>query len=202
LSRNRSSTTRFAALRRALATVPSGTMLALAAAILAIWLLVLAGCTRQEPGAGADDARPLGTEPLLERTPEQFEADLARLRGRVVVVNFWASWCEPCREEMPLLRRTAEAYATKPVTIVGVDASDRRADALAFLSRNQVGFPTVFDPRGLQDGIANRWAVTGLPQTWFLGPDGSRSGRFAGAIDEQELRRRVDALLEGTAEGR
>jgi cytochrome c biogenesis protein CcmG, thiol:disulfide interchange protein DsbE len=170
-----------------------------AIAALSVALLVLAGCTSREAPADAG-APPLGAEPLQERTPEQFEAELRRLRGRVVVVNFWASWCEPCREELPLLQRTAEAYAAKPVTIVGVNASDSREAALAFLSRSQASFPTVFDPRGIQGGIASRWAVTGLPQTWFLGPDGSRSGRFAGAIGEAELRRRIDALLNGTGE--
>lgn len=175
-------------------------MLAFAAAVVAVGVLALAGCAGQAPPAPAGDMRPLGAEPLVERTTEQFDGDLARLRGRVVVVNFWASWCGPCREELPLLQRTAAAYAAKPVTIVGVDASDRRADALAFLARNHAGFPTVFDPKGIQDGIASHWSVTGLPQTWFIGPDGSRSGRFIGAIGEAELRRRIDELLGGGGE--
>jgi hypothetical protein len=82
-----------------------------------------------------------------------------------------------------------------------VDVSDRRADALAFLARSHATFPTIFDARGLHGGIASRWDVTGLPQTWFVGPDGTRSGRFAGAIDERELRRRIDELLGRAGEG-
>jgi cytochrome c biogenesis protein CcmG/thiol:disulfide interchange protein DsbE len=197
LPRNRSSTARSAAPRPA---AP-----AIIRSLLAVGLLALAGCGRAAPvTAGAPSrplgAEPLGAEPLLERTPEQFDADLATLRGRVVVVNFWASWCGPCRDELPLLQRTAEAYEPGRVTVVGVDVGDRRADALAFLARNRATFPTVFDARGFQDGIASRWAVTGLPQTWFLGADGSRSGRFAGAIDARELRRRIDALLRRAGE--
>src|SRR6266508_2763478 len=78
----------------------------------------------------------LGSRPLVPRTPAQFEADLATLRGRVVVVNFWASWCRPCRDEMPALEKVSRAYADagRPVTGVGVDASDVRSAANDFLT--------------------------------------------------------------------
>jgi cytochrome c biogenesis protein CcmG, thiol:disulfide interchange protein DsbE len=160
---------------------------------LMIGATLAAGCagTDQEPAL----VRALGSEPLVARTPEQFDVDLAGLRGRVVVVNFWASWCGPCRAEMPLLQRMSQAYADKPVTFVGVDASDGRPAAEAFLRQVGVGFPTVFDPKGVQSGIASRWSVTGLPQTWFLARDGSRSSRWASAIPEAELRARIDQLL-------
>jgi cytochrome c biogenesis protein CcmG/thiol:disulfide interchange protein DsbE len=154
---------------------------------------VLAGCGADQRPAAPPAA--LGERPLTDRTAEQLDADLAGLRGRVVVLNFWASWCGPCKEEMPALQRVAADYAGRPVTIIGVDSSDVRSDAAAFLTRTRVTFPTAFDPKGLQGGIASRWSVTGLPQTWFLAPDGSRAGRHAGAIPEPELRRRIDELL-------
>jgi cytochrome c biogenesis protein CcmG/thiol:disulfide interchange protein DsbE len=164
------------------------------AVALAMIVCLAAGCAQDRP-----EPRPavLGSAPLADRTPEQFEADLRGLRGRVVVVNFWASWCEPCRTEMPMLERVSRDYARRPVTVVGVDAGDGRAAAEAFLRRAGVSFPTVFDPGGVQSGIASRWSVTGLPQTWFLAKDGSRSSRYAGAIPEAELRARVDELLAG-----
>jgi thiol-disulfide isomerase/thioredoxin len=163
--------------------------------VVAAGALLAAGCGQRPappPGPPA-----LGSAPLVGRTPEQFEADLRGLRGRVVVVNFWASWCEPCREEMPRLERVSRAYAGRPVTVIGVAASDARPAAEAFLRRVGVTFPTVFDPKGIQAGIASRWSVAGLPQTWFLAPDGSRSSRYASAIPEAELRARIDRLLAG-----
>ena len=163
---------------------------------LVLAVALLAGCA--EGGADADGPARLGDGPLLARTPEQFDRDLAGLRGKVVVVNFWASWCRPCRTEMPLLQRMSAA-AGERVAFVGVDSGDDRGDAGRFLAEVGVTFPTVYDQGGLAGGIAGRWSVTGLPQTWFVAPDGSRAGRWAGPITERELCRRIEALVGGPA---
>jgi cytochrome c biogenesis protein CcmG, thiol:disulfide interchange protein DsbE len=174
----------------------------LAATAVLLACVVLAGCGGDRPGGGAEGPAdgPLGSRPLVARTPAQFEADLATLRGRVVVVNFWASWCGPCREEMPALQQVSRDYADdgRPVTFVGVDVSDQRAAANAFLTRAGVTYPTVFDGKGLSGGVATAWSVTALPQTWFVAPDGSRAGRIARPVTAAELRQRIDALLPGS----
>jgi thiol-disulfide isomerase/thioredoxin len=156
-------------------------------------------------GAGRADRDPaadgrLGSQPLVARTPAQFEADLATLRGRVVVVNFWASWCGPCRDEMPALEQVSRDYAGagRPVTVVGVDVSDQRQAANAFLTKAGVSYPTVFDSKGLSGGVATSWSVTALPQTWFVAPDGTRASRLARPVTAAELRSRIDALLAGS----
>ena len=163
--------------------------------------LGLAGCA----GGGPDRpsattlVEPLGAQPLVARTQPQFQADLDALRGRVVVVNFWASWCVPCREEMPALEQVSREYAGagKPVTVIGVDASDVRSEAARFLDEVGVTYPTVYDQQGLRGGVAASWTVTGLPQTWFVARDGSRAGRIAGRLTVDDLRSRVDDLLAG-----
>jgi thiol-disulfide isomerase/thioredoxin len=175
-----------------------------ATALLLAACLALAACTGgggppAPQGGPAADGR-LGSQPLVERTPAQFEADLQALRGRVVVVNFWASWCGPCRAEMPALEQVSRDYAShgKAVTVVGVDVSDQRAAANAFLTKAGVSYPTVFDGKGLNGGVATAWSVTALPQTWFVAADGSRAGRIPRPVTAAELRRRVDALLPGS----
>jgi len=163
--------------------------------------LALAGCGGGEPDrpSATPAAEPLGAQPLVARDRSQFQADLDALRGRVVVVNFWASWCLPCREEMPALEQVSRDYAEagKPVTVIGVDASDVRSEAAKFLDEVGVTYPTVYDQQGLRGGVAASWTVTGLPQTWFVARDGSRAGRIAGRLTVDDLRSRVDDLLAG-----
>ncbi len=169
-----------------------------AAVLLALCLVAgLAGCTSKEPakGGGTGAAAALGAEPLVERTDEQFTADLDKLDGRVVVVNFWASWCVPCRTELPAFQRVSRELADRPVTFVGVDASDQRAAAAAMLRRSGVTYPTVYDRKGIYGGIASHWSVTALPQTWFVAKDGTRSLRVPRKMGADELRAAVKRLL-------
>ena len=153
------------------------------------------------PGGGAATtaAVRLGDQPLVARDQAQFQADLDALKGRVVVVNFWASWCVPCREEMPALEQVSKGYAEagRPVTVIGVDASDDRSAAARFLADVGVTYPTVYDRQGLRGGVAASWSVTALPQTWFVARDGSKAGRIAGRVEVDDLRARVDELLAG-----
>jgi thiol-disulfide isomerase/thioredoxin len=137
----------------------------------------------------------IGSAPLLSRTSGQFKADLATLRGRVVVINFWASWCGPCRVEMPAFEQASKQYAGKPVTFIGVDSSDVRDDASKLLADLNVTYPTVYDKVGMNGGIASSWSVASLPQTWFVARDGSRSGRIPRPLSLAELRSRIDQLL-------
>jgi cytochrome c biogenesis protein CcmG/thiol:disulfide interchange protein DsbE len=175
----------------------------LAATVTLLASLALAACAgggSETPAATTTPQPALGAEPLVARTQEQFQADLDGLRGRVVVVNFWASWCGPCREEMPALEEVSRAYAEegKPVTVIGVDASDVRSEAAKFLAEVGVTYPTVYDQAGLRGGVAASWTVTGLPQTWFVARDGSRAGRIGGRVTVEDLRARVDELLAGS----
>ena len=175
--------------------------LAVTVALLAsVALAACAGGGSETPAAATAPQPALGAEPLVARTQEQFQADLDGLRGRVVVVNFWASWCGPCREEMPALEEVSRAYAEegRPVTVIGVDASDVRSEAAKFLAEVGVTYPTVYDQAGLRGGVAASWTVTGLPQTWFVARDGSRAGRIGGRVTVEDLRSRVDELLAGS----
>jgi cytochrome c biogenesis protein CcmG/thiol:disulfide interchange protein DsbE len=174
----------------------------LAATVALAVCLGLAGCTGGGPDGPTATTTPerLGASPLVARNQKQFQADLDALRGRVVVVNFWASWCVPCREEMPAIEQASQAYAEagRPVTVIGVDASDVRSEAAKFLGEVGVTYPTVYDQQGLRGGVAASWSVTALPQTWFVARDGSRAGRIAGRLTADKLRAKVDELLAGS----
>jgi threonine dehydratase len=97
--------------------------------------------------------------------------------------------------ELPLLERASREYAGKPVTFIGVDASDVRATASRTVCDVGITYPTVFDPKGTSGGIASSWQVAALPQTWFIARDGTRSSRIPHALSAADLHARVDQLL-------
>lgn len=113
---------------------------------------------------------------------------LADYRGRPVVLNFWASWCDPCREEAPAL--AAVARRTR-VPFLGVNILDGREEALGYVDEFGVGYPSVRDATG---GLADRYAVTGAPETFFVDADGRIVGRYIGAITRERLAELVDEL--------
>src|SRR5262249_19576895 len=87
------------------------------------------------------------------------------LRGKAVVVNFWASWCIPCKEEAPYLEQLSRSNRSKGVVVVGVDAKDFRADAQRFARRYDLSYPLVYDGPG---NTLSGYGVTGFPETFVV----------------------------------
>lgn len=99
------------------------------------------------------------------------DLDLARYRGKVVIVDFWASWCKPCRESIPWLNEMRSRYAETGLVVIGVNVDADHADAEKFLRDVPIRFDVVFDPAG---DIAQRYKVAGMPTTMFF----DRSGKL------------------------
>jgi cytochrome c biogenesis protein CcmG/thiol:disulfide interchange protein DsbE len=116
---------------------------------------------------------------------------LSDYAGKVVVLNFFASWCPPCKEENPALVRVWERYRTSDVVFIGIVYSDSTDKARAYVSTNGVTWPTVQDGDGR---IAFAYGVFGPPETYFIGPDGIIAGRHIGAVDEATLITGIDSL--------
>jgi len=120
---------------------------------------------------------------------------LHEARGRVVVVNFWAAWCRPCRKELPLFARLEPRYAARGVQFVGAstDEADARGAAEALVARSRVGYPVVY---GLSDADMQRLGLGSLlPATAVLDRDGTRAFRIVGELDEKRLVERLEWLL-------
>ena len=117
---------------------------------------------------------------------------LSRLRGRPIVVNFWASWCVPCRKEMPALQAMHERFAGR-VTIVGVDTNDARRDALRFAREVGVMYRLAFDPAS---SASARYGVVGLPSTVFIDASGTLVERRLGEMSSAEFERTTSKLLQ------
>lgn len=117
---------------------------------------------------------------------------LADLRGKPVMVNFWASWCPPCRQEAPLLERTWRAYREQGVVFVGVNIWDREEDARRFLAEFDITFPTGSDPNG---AVSIDYGLTGIPETYFVDRDGRVARKWIGPFTEPALRAFLDEIV-------
>jgi thiol-disulfide isomerase/thioredoxin len=109
-------------------------------------------------------------------TTGQRALTLSTFRGRSLVINFWASWCVPCRTEMPLLEKAYKAEGGK-VAFVGIDTNDTPAAARAFLAKVHVSYPTASDTNG---SLAAKYGLFGLPTTVFISASGKVLGRHIG----------------------
>jgi cytochrome c biogenesis protein CcmG, thiol:disulfide interchange protein DsbE len=130
----------------------------------------------------------------LDRLDRDGQLGVADLRGKAVVVNFWASWCVPCRDEAPVLQKTYERYRDQGLVVLGVDVNDFRQDARRFMKRYGLTYPVVYDGKGSTVG---KWGVRGFPETFFVDRTGKLVGeRIEGAVD---IERNQDAFQRGVA---
>jgi cytochrome c biogenesis protein CcmG/thiol:disulfide interchange protein DsbE len=125
------------------------------------------------------------------RTFDGRAVHLADLRGQVVVLNFWGSWCIPCREEAPALERAWQASRANDVQFVGVNVWEAESDALNFIREQRISYMNLLDPAGQ---LAVELGLTGIPETYFVNRDGKLVRRWIGPISDDRLRSLVAEL--------
>jgi cytochrome c biogenesis protein CcmG, thiol:disulfide interchange protein DsbE len=158
------------------------------AAVAALLGLLVWKIVHQEKGVAGELAkgkRPAAPHFDLTRLDGGGKLSLASLRGKVVVLNFWASWCAPCKTEAPRLEAAWRNFQRDGVVVVGVDAQDFSGDARKFIRRHELTYPNVHDGPG---NVLPKYGVTGFPETYFVGRDGRLVGeRVQGEISEEKL---------------
>jgi cytochrome c biogenesis protein CcmG/thiol:disulfide interchange protein DsbE len=176
---------------------PRRALLPVAAVVVAVALAALLGSA----GLGRDPSAihsPLLGRPAPDFALRTLGADrmvrLSDLRGQVVVLNFWASWCAECRVEHPALSAAWSRFRDAGVVLVGVDFQDDLPSALAYLSEAGTSWPVVGDP-GSRTALA--YGVYGIPETFFIGPDGRIAAKQAGPVTSDQLVREITRLLPG-----
>lgn len=174
-----------------------GQAIALAGVAALLGLLVWKVAFDREGGVAADLGKGklvLAPEFTLDRLDRSGKLSMSDLRGKAVVVNFWASWCLPCRDEAPVLQQTYERYRDEGLVVLGVDFNDFKGDARSFMRRFGLTFPVVYDGKGSTGGT---WGLRGVPETFFV----DRAGRVVGEplYGGIDLERNRDAYQRGVA---
>ena len=184
-------------MRRLLAPIP----IAVLAVVVARVALLAYGLASNEPDRGVEEALGAGgREPApdveLPRLDGDGSAALADYRGKVVVLNFWASWCGPCKVESPLLQRWHERLAKRGGLVLGVDVQDISGDARAFVDEFSLTYPMLRDGPG---DLRDDFGILGLPETFVVDRRGRIAAVVRGVVDEQFMREQVVPLLKERA---
>jgi cytochrome c biogenesis protein CcmG, thiol:disulfide interchange protein DsbE len=171
------------------------------AAVLALLALLAYGIAQNQTGESIDSQLAAGKRPVppaltLPPLGGGAPVSLASFRGKVVVLNFWASWCPPCKEEAPILSRWQPRLKARNGTIVGVDVLDVSSDAQRFAREHKLDFPH------LRDGDGSRlkaFEVVGYPETIVLDRKGRIAATSRGTIDDRFFTQKVEPLLKERA---
>ena len=163
------------------------------AAVLPLMVLALIAAGLLLRGTGASPTAIGSLAPAFSLTDlDGTPIHLADLRGRPVIVNFWASWCMPCVEEFPLLRDAAERHEADGLLVVGIVYRDRSEAAREFMARNGGTWSAAMDP---DERVAEAYGILGPPETFFIGRDGTIVARQLGQFTAASLDEKVAAII-------
>ena len=120
------------------------------------------------------------------------EVTLSERRGQVVIINFWASWCPPCREEAAYLEQTWRKYKDQGVVFIGVDYVDTKKEALAYIQEFDI---TYINGPDLETAISDAYNIKGVPETFYVSKNGELRGMHIGPLKSPELDEKIEELL-------
>ncbi|QDY78402.1 TlpA family protein disulfide reductase [Streptomyces qinzhouensis] len=187
---------------------------ALTAALVAAGALALSACTDGGTSGGGGqtnfvtntggistvakaDRKPIAK--IAGKTLDNKELDVADLKGKIVVLNTWGSWCPPCRAEAPAFAKVAKETKADGVEFVGLNTRDfNKGPAVAFEEDYEVPYPSLYDPKGklIAGGFPKGTLIpSAIPSTVVLDRDGKVAARSLKALSEKELRSMVDPLI-------
>ncbi len=167
--------------------------IAVLAVLAVVGLLTFGLLSKGSSGLALGEAAPASPLPRLEGAGD---GSLADYRGRWVLVNFWASWCIPCREEAPALESFQRRHGDRDFTVLGIDSRDLSGDGRAFVRRFGLSYPQLRDGDGT---AAHDFGTTGVPENFLVDPRGKVRLLLAGPVTEEYLADQVAPLLPGSS---
>jgi cytochrome c biogenesis protein CcmG/thiol:disulfide interchange protein DsbE len=163
--------------------------IAVLAVLAVVGLLVFGLVSKGSSGVALGDPAPAGPLPQLEGGGD---GSLAEYKGKWVLVNFWASWCVPCKEEAPALEKFQRQHGGARFTVLGIDTRDLSSDGREFVRRYGLSYPQLRDGDG---GAAHDFGTTGVPENYLVDPTGKVQWLLHGPVDEQYLHDEVAPFL-------
>ncbi len=162
-----------------------------------VLILTVLSCDRGngEPGSGTDQNTAEGFS--LETVDGGNKISLADFKGKPVVLNFWATWCGPCKEELPLFEKMWNKFKEKDVVFIGVNVMDDKTNASEFIKNTGITYTTLYDQQG---EVSSKYKVVALPATFFINKEGKIAiknyGPFVGKDGEKKFKLYMKEIAE------
>jgi cytochrome c biogenesis protein CcmG/thiol:disulfide interchange protein DsbE len=174
-----------------------GAAVALVASLVAllVWQVTTKDAGAGLVGAVEDGEKPAAPPFELPALGGEETISLAAYRGKAIVLNFWASWCEPCKREAPLLEEAWRRHRERGLVVIGVDAHDLERDARRFVERYGLTYPIAHDGPGES---LDRYGLSGFPETWWVDRRGRLVAYSRGEFSREELDRNIERALEAS----
>ncbi|MFI5323060.1 MAG: TlpA disulfide reductase family protein [Thermodesulfobacteriota bacterium] len=169
--------------------------LILTPAIIAISILV--SCDQKNEQSNKDSEKRTAEIFSLETVDTGKKISLDDFKGKPVILNFWATWCGPCKEELPVFQKMWNKYKDKDVAFIGIDVMDDRSNAAEFIKNNDITYTILYDQQG---EISSKYKVVALPATFFINKEGKIAvknyGPFIGEEGEKKFKLYVEEITE------
>lgn len=165
-------------------------------AVLAL-LLLSWSCENKSGSPGGNEPGAPAPGFTLDSLSDGRVVSLSDFRGKPVVLNFWATWCGPCRQEMPIFESVWKEYKDKDVVFLGIDVQDDDDNARGFLERTGITYTNLYDPSGKVSGM---YGVAALPATFFIDANGKIKAKNYGSLSGSEGKEELNTYLKELTE--